>query len=144
MFPGNRTHNLLRCWRNALPLSHRNTYIYLRCELKWGFYGGQESSMHCNFRKHMQIEKAPANQENIFNKTAGAANAHNTTNERIVFAVRFFFWFCSEHLQRMRCKIDKVVFLICRCFFSICSVLSSLSHRRFMLKTRKTYGVRNI
>ncbi len=22
MFPGNRTHNLLRCWRNALPLSH--------------------------------------------------------------------------------------------------------------------------
>ncbi len=25
-FPGNRTHNLLRCKRNALPLSHRNTY----------------------------------------------------------------------------------------------------------------------
>ncbi len=24
VFPGNRTHNLLRCWRNALPLSHRN------------------------------------------------------------------------------------------------------------------------
>ncbi len=22
VFPGNRTHNLLRCWRNALPLSH--------------------------------------------------------------------------------------------------------------------------
>ncbi len=21
VFPGNRTHNLLRCWRNALPLS---------------------------------------------------------------------------------------------------------------------------
>ncbi len=33
-----------------------------------------------NFRKHMQIEKAPANQENIFiNLTASAANAHNTT-----------------------------------------------------------------
>ncbi len=26
VFPGNWTHNLLRCWRNALPLSHRNTY----------------------------------------------------------------------------------------------------------------------
>ncbi len=25
VFPGNRTHNLLCCWRNALPLSHRNT-----------------------------------------------------------------------------------------------------------------------
>ncbi len=35
--------------------------------------------MRCNFRKHMQIEKAPANQENIFiNLTEGAANAHNT------------------------------------------------------------------
>ncbi len=42
-------------------------------------YGGQESSMRCNFRKHMQIEKAPANQENIFIiLTADGANAHNT------------------------------------------------------------------
>ncbi len=31
-----------------------------------------------NFRKHMQKEKAPASQENIFIiLTAGAANAHN-------------------------------------------------------------------
>ncbi len=42
-------------------------------------YGGWESSTRCNFRKHMQIEKAPANQENIFiSLTAGAANALNT------------------------------------------------------------------
>ncbi len=27
VFPGNRTHNLLRCWRNALPLSHTGTNI---------------------------------------------------------------------------------------------------------------------
>ncbi len=26
VFPGNRTHNLLRCWRNALPLSHTGTH----------------------------------------------------------------------------------------------------------------------
>ncbi len=25
VFPGNWTHNILRCWRNALTLSHRNT-----------------------------------------------------------------------------------------------------------------------
>ncbi len=25
VFPGNRTHNLLRCWCNALPLSHTGT-----------------------------------------------------------------------------------------------------------------------
>ncbi len=28
VFPGNRTHNLLRCWRNALPLSHTGTYYF--------------------------------------------------------------------------------------------------------------------
>ncbi len=38
-------------------------------------YGGRESSTHCNSRKHMQIEKAPANQENIFiNLTAVCFN----------------------------------------------------------------------
>ncbi len=30
VFPGNRTHNLLRCWRNALPLSHT---VNLSCHL---------------------------------------------------------------------------------------------------------------
>ncbi len=42
-------------------------------------YGGRESSTRCNFRKHMEIEKAPANQENIFIiLTTDGANAHNT------------------------------------------------------------------
>ncbi len=42
-------------------------------------YGGRESSTRCDFRKHMQIEKAPANQENIFiSLTADGENAHNT------------------------------------------------------------------
>ncbi len=31
-------------------------------------YGGWESSTRCNFRKNMQIEKAPANKKNIFIK----------------------------------------------------------------------------
>ncbi len=32
VFPGNRTHSLLRCWCNDLPLSHRNTTLqYLYC-----------------------------------------------------------------------------------------------------------------
>ncbi len=34
VFPGNRTHNLLRCWHNALPLSHTGTcdiaYLYFK------------------------------------------------------------------------------------------------------------------
>ncbi len=46
----------------------------------------------------------------------------------VVFAVHFFICLCCEHFQRVCCKIDQVVFLICRCFFSICSVLSSLGH----------------
>ncbi len=43
-------------------------------------YDGRESSMRRNFRKHMQIEKTPANQENIFiSLTADGENAHNTS-----------------------------------------------------------------
>ncbi len=30
---------------------------------------------------------------------------------------RFFFWLCCEHMQRVRCTIEEVVSLICRCFF---------------------------
>ncbi len=41
--------------------------------------------------ENMQIEKAPANQENIFiSLTADGANAHNT-NKYILFAACFFF-----------------------------------------------------
>ncbi len=36
VFPGNQTHNLLRCWRNALPLSHRNTVNFYQVRsTKW-------------------------------------------------------------------------------------------------------------
>ncbi len=34
VFPGNQTHNLLRCWRNALPLSHTETR-FPRCPWPW-------------------------------------------------------------------------------------------------------------
>ncbi len=34
-----------------------------------------------------------------------------------LFVVHFFIWLCCEHLQRVCCQIDEVVFLICRCFF---------------------------
>ncbi len=51
--------------------------------------------------ENMQIEKAPANQENIFiSLTVEGENAHNTTPKKL-FAVRFFFWLCCEHLQRV-------------------------------------------
>ncbi len=30
VFPGNRTHNLLRCWHNALPLSHTGTLLHVQ------------------------------------------------------------------------------------------------------------------
>ncbi len=40
VFPGNRTHNLWRCWHNALPLSHtgtplHNDTIVFLCKLYW-------------------------------------------------------------------------------------------------------------
>ncbi len=36
VFPGNRTHNLLRCLRNALPLSHTGTQYYTL--YNWGLH----------------------------------------------------------------------------------------------------------
>ncbi len=82
-------------------------------------YGGRESSTRCNFRKHMHIEKARANQELFFiiltadgananntnKKKKHAANAHNTT-KYILFAARFFFdcvvSICSVCLVKLR------------------------------------------
>ncbi len=58
----------------------KNSQLHLYiCLFVFPLYGGRESSTRCNFRKHMQIEKAPANKENIFiSLTADGANAHNT------------------------------------------------------------------
>ncbi len=101
-------------WENTGDFEPFRMLIHCWCV----FYGGWESSTSCNFRKHMQIEKAPANQENIFiSLTAGAANAHNTTKLRILFAARFFVWLCCEHLQRMlsnwwRCFLNLQVFFL--------------------------------
>ncbi len=54
--------------------------------------------MRCNFRNHMQIEKAPANHENIFiSLTADGANAHNTTKYILFVSI------CSM----CSCQIDK-------------------------------------
>ncbi len=36
VFPGNWTHNLLHCWRNALPLSHTGTLDLNPMENLWG------------------------------------------------------------------------------------------------------------
>ncbi len=69
----------------------------------------------------MQIEKAPANQENVFiSLTADAANAHNTNKHtanahNILFEVRFFCWLW--HLQCACCQIDKSCFLNLLAFF---------------------------
>ncbi len=60
-------------------------------------------SRWCKCSQHKQIKKH-------------TANAYNTTKYNI-FAGRFFVWLCCEHLQRVRCQIDKRFFLICRCFF---------------------------
>ncbi len=35
VFPGNRTHNLLSCWRNALPLSHTGTSCSMKIFCKF-------------------------------------------------------------------------------------------------------------
>ncbi len=50
VFPGNWTHNLLRCWRNALPLSHTGCDIVKGCDILaevWiGAFCGEHMSLH--------------------------------------------------------------------------------------------------
>ena len=42
-------------------------------------YGGPESSTHCNLRKHMQVDKTQAKQENIFINLTTQHNTLHTT-----------------------------------------------------------------
>ncbi len=85
--PYNRSEILMRVEHRTLtPAVDKLTDITLTLSSHFditstttSMHGGRESSTRCDFRKHLQIEKAPANQENIFiTSTAGAANAHNT------------------------------------------------------------------
>ncbi len=39
-----------------------------------------------------------------------------------LFAARFFFWLCCEHLQRVRCQIAESCFLNLQVFFFLFAV----------------------
>ncbi len=76
-----------------------------------------------------KLEKAPANQEKIFiiltadvqmltTQTSKETHCKCSQHNQIHFICStFLYWLCCEHLQRVRCKIEEVVFLICRRFF---------------------------
>ncbi len=53
VFPENRTHNLLRCWRNALPLNHTGTYCveYGICSV-WNIYCSRNIICYYQCWKH--------------------------------------------------------------------------------------------
>ncbi len=58
-------------------------------------YGGRESSTRCNFRRHMQIEKAPANQENNFvNLTKHTLQMLTTQTNKEMHCKCFWFFGC--------------------------------------------------
>ncbi len=94
-----------------LASSHRHIHVY-----NSGINGVRESSTRCNFRTHMQIEKSPADQENIFiSLTAGGANAHNQIH--FICSALFFFFGCFVSICSMCVvKLMKVVFLIAGVF----------------------------
>ncbi len=54
VFPGTRTHNLLRSWRNALPLSHTGTHYIVYKPKTWSF-GSKPTSW--NFLNDISKEK---------------------------------------------------------------------------------------
>ncbi len=71
-------------------------------------YFHQFDSRWCKCSQYRQIKKH-------------AANAHNTT-KYILFVARFFFGCVVSISSLCVLKLEEVVFLICRRFFSICSV----------------------
>ncbi len=95
-----QTREILLNWRNCgdcrnrsstfwlidlITVLHAFSKVSLICTIHdywliWTLYTMvAESSTRCNFRKHMQIETAPANQENVFIiLTADGENAHDT------------------------------------------------------------------
>ncbi len=110
----NRTIVYLRWPRELNALQLQKTHANRKSASKSRKLFHQFDSRWWKCSQHKQIKKP-------------TANAHNTT-KYILFAARFFVWLCCEHLQRVHCQIEEVVFLICR-RFSICSALSSLGHR---------------
>ncbi len=86
-------------------------------------YGGRESSMRCNFRKHMQIKETTSS---IWQHSRCKCSQHN--QKRNVLQIKCI-WLCCEHLQRVSlfvcvvsicticCQNDENLFLICWWFF---------------------------
>ncbi len=62
-------------------------------------YGGWENSMRRNFRKHANIKSK--------------CSQHNQIKNCMC---RAFLYLVVLYFQRVRCKIEEVIFLICRCF----------------------------
>ncbi len=75
----------------------------------------------------------------VAERAQGAATSENTCWCCFLFAVGFFVWVYCEHLQRVCCQVDEVVFLILGVFFLFAShrALSATldkSETRFTIK----------
>ncbi len=75
--------------------------------------------MRCNLRTHANRKSTSKSRNHLHQFDSRCCKYSQHTKWRIWYAVRFFIWLCCEHLQRVYCQIDKVVFLICRCFIFI-------------------------
>ncbi len=91
-------------------------------------YGGRESSTCCNFRTHANSKSTSKSRKHFhhFDSRWCKCSQHKQIkkhrkcsqhNQIHFICSAFLFWWCCEHLQRVRCQIDESVFLICRCFF---------------------------
>ncbi len=106
---------ILRWMRELNALHLQKTHANRKSTRKSRKHLHQFDSRWCKCSQHKQIKKQAAEiDESVF----------LICRCFFLFAARFFFWLCCEHLQRVRCKIEEVVSLICRGFF--CSALTSL------------------
>ncbi len=68
----------------------------IQCKLNSKMYGGQESSTRC-FDCFISLTDCKCSQHNQI---------------KTLIAVSFFIWLCFEHLQRVCCQTEEVVFYL--------------------------------
>ncbi len=103
-------------------------------------YGGWESSMRCNFRKHMQIKKLTCKSRKFdndhFDNTQMQMLTMQTNNNNIKIAAFLFVCLCCEYLQ----YIYLLVLWVFAMYFFVCVVsicnLFFLFYRRFVFAAR--------
>ncbi len=107
-----------------------------------GLYGGRESSTRCNFRKHANRKSTSKSRKHFHNFDSRWCQC-TQHKQYLLFAARFFFWLCCEHLQRMCCQINLQVFFLCAARWALSATVGACHSALVMFKCFNVKKYRN-